>query len=144
MKIQVGLEFSHLRNFTSRLIYLHIKRVNLCSNDTMGTRNILRTTNHRCLKYAEKFNNVKEGKKTGPEIAYGPTHSYGSSMFELSRFHCTSSLQFFSLVSFVVSPFLLHLLMDIYIRLPKVHEIDSSRTFLPHVQSQNTRKDSIN
>ena len=41
MKIQVGLEFSHLRNFTSRLIYLRIKDVNLCSNDTMGLRNIL-------------------------------------------------------------------------------------------------------
>ena len=69
MKIQVDLEFSHLRNFTSRLIYLGIKRVNLCSNDTLGTRNILQTTNHRHLKYPEKFNNVKEGKKSGPEIA---------------------------------------------------------------------------
>ena len=85
MKIQVGLEFSHLCNFTSRLIHLRIKRVNLCSNDTMGTRNILQTTNHRHSKYPEKFNSVKEGKKLGPEIAYGRTHSYGSSAFELSR-----------------------------------------------------------
>ena len=28
-------------------------------------RNILRTANHRHLKYPEKFNNVKEGKKIG-------------------------------------------------------------------------------
>ena len=88
MKTQVGLKFSHLRNFTSRLIYLRIKRVNLCLNGTKGTRNILRTTNHQNSKYPEKFNNIKEGKKSGPEIAYGQTHSYGSSAFVLSRFHC--------------------------------------------------------
>ena len=41
MKIQVGLEFSQLRNFTSRIIYLRIKRGNFSSNDTMGMRNIL-------------------------------------------------------------------------------------------------------
>ena len=67
--------------------------MNLCSNDTMGTRNILRSTNHRHSKYPEKFNNVKEGKKSGPEIAYGQTHSYGSLAFELSRFHCISSVR---------------------------------------------------
>ena len=88
MKIQVGLEFPHLRNFTSWWIYLRNKCVNLCSNDTMGTTNILRTTIHRHSKYQEKFNNVKEGKKSGPEITYGRTHSYRSSAFELSRFHC--------------------------------------------------------
>ena len=55
----------------------------------MGTKNILRTMNHRHSKYPEKFNNVKERKKSGPEIAYGRTHSYGSSTFELSRFHCS-------------------------------------------------------
>ena len=65
-----------------------MKRVNLCSNDTMRTRNILRSTNHRHSKYLEKFNNVKEGKKSGPEIEYERTNSYGSSAFELSRFHC--------------------------------------------------------
>ena len=91
VKFQVGLEFSNLRNFTSRLIYLRIKGVNLCLNDTMGTRNILRTTNHRHSKYPEKTNNVKEGKKSGPEIAYGLTHSYRSSTIELSRFRCTSN-----------------------------------------------------
>ena len=69
MEIQVGLEFSHLCNFSSRLIYLRIKHVNLCSNDTMGTRNILRTKNHQHSKYQEKFNNVKEGKKSGPEFS---------------------------------------------------------------------------
>ena len=88
MKNQVGLEFSHLRNFTSRLVYVRTKRVNLCSNDTMWTRNILRTTKHRHSKYPEKIKNVKEGKKYGPEIAYGRTHRYGSLAFELSRFHC--------------------------------------------------------
>ena len=51
-------------------------------------RNILRTTNHQHSKYPEKFNNVKEGKKSGPEIAYARTHSYGSLAFVLSRFHC--------------------------------------------------------
>ena len=71
MKIQADLEFSQLRNFTSRSIYLRFKRVNLCSNDTMGTRNILLTTNRGHSRYPEKFNNVKEGKKSGPEIAYG-------------------------------------------------------------------------
>ena len=81
---------SHLHNFTSRLIYLRIKCVNLCSNDTMGNRNILQTTNHQHSKYSEKFNNVEEGKKSGPEILYGRRHSYGSSAFELSRFHCMS------------------------------------------------------
>ena len=54
----------------------------------MGTTNVLRTTNHQHSKYLEKFNNDKEGKKSGPEIAYGQTHSYGSPAFELSRFHC--------------------------------------------------------
>ena len=88
MKIQPGLEFSHLGNFTSRSVYLRIKRVNLCSNDSLGTRNILLTTNHQHSKYPEKFNNVEEGKKSEPEIAYGRTHSYGSLAFELSRFHC--------------------------------------------------------
>ena len=62
--------------------------MNLCSNNTLGTRNILRTMNHRHSKYPEKINNNKERKKLGPEIAYGGTHSYGSSAFELSRFHC--------------------------------------------------------
>ena len=62
--------------------------MNLCSKDTMGTRNILGTTNHRHSKYPEKFNNVTEGKKSGQEIAYGQTHSYRSLAFELSRFHC--------------------------------------------------------
>ena len=39
------------------------------------------------------------------------------------------------------------LLTDIHIPLPKIHEIDSSRIFLPHVQnerSQNAREASIN
>ena len=45
------------------------------------------STNYRHSKYPEKFKNVKEGKKSGPEIAYG-SHSYGSLMFELSRFYC--------------------------------------------------------
>ena len=54
----------------------------------MGTRNILRTTNYQHSKYPAKFNNVKEGKKWGPVIAYGRTHSYGSLAFKLSRFHC--------------------------------------------------------
>ena len=44
--------------------------------------------NCRHLKYPEKFNNVKEGTKSRPEIAYGRTHNYGSVAFELSRFHC--------------------------------------------------------
>ena len=35
----------------------------MCSNDTTGTRNILRTTNDRHSKYPEKFNHVKERKK---------------------------------------------------------------------------------
>ena len=68
-----------------------MKCVNLCSNDyTMGTINTLRTTNHQHSKYPEKINNVKEGKKSGPEIAYGRTHSYGSSSIELWRFHCNN------------------------------------------------------
>ena len=46
------------------------------------TRNIPRTTNHQQSKYPEKFNDVKEGKKPGPEIAYRQTHSYGLSAFE--------------------------------------------------------------
>ena len=62
--------------------------MNYCSNDTMGTGNILQTTNHGHSKYLEKSNNVKEGKNSGPEIAYGQTHSYRSLAFELSRFHC--------------------------------------------------------
>ena len=90
MKIQVGLEFSHLRNFTSRLIHLRIKRVILCLNDTMETRNILRNMNHRHSKYPENFNNVKEGKKIGTGDSIRITHSYGSLAFELSRFHCRS------------------------------------------------------
>ena len=62
VKIQLGLEFSHVRNFTSWWIYLSNKRVNLCSNDTMRTRiyNELRTTDIRSIR--KKFNNVKEGK----------------------------------------------------------------------------------
>ena len=67
-----------------------MKCVDLCSNDSMGTRNILLTTNHRHSKYPENFNNVREGKKSGSEIAYGRTHSYGSLAFELSRFHCNT------------------------------------------------------
>ena len=67
VKIQVGLAFSHLRNFTGRLIYLCFKHVNLCLNDAMETRNILRTTNHQHSKYSEKLNNNKEGKKSGPD-----------------------------------------------------------------------------
>ena len=66
--------------------------MNLCSNDTMGDEKY--TTNYEpsTFKYPEKFNNVKEGKKSGPKIAYGQTQSYGSSAFELSRFHCTCIL----------------------------------------------------
>ena len=48
------------------------------------------TTNHRHSKYLEKFNDVAEEKKSGPEIAYGRTHTYGSLALKLSRFHCTS------------------------------------------------------
>ena len=59
----------------------------------------------------------------------------------------------FLLLSFFRSRFLsrftcfLCLLTDIYIPLPKIHNIDSSRRFLPHVQnarSQNAREASIN
>ena len=64
----------------------------MCLNDTTGTRNILHTTNHQHSKYWEKFNKVKEGKKSGPEIAYRRKRSYGSSAFELSRFHCIFNL----------------------------------------------------
>ena len=59
----------------------------------------------------------------------------------------------FLLLSFSHSSFFsrfscfLCLFTDIYIPLPKIHEIDSSRTFLPHVQnecSQNSQEASIN
>ena len=45
----------------------------------------------------------------------------------------------FSPFFFLLFLFLLYsllLLTDIYIPLPKIHEIDSSRTFLPHMQNQ--------
>ena len=99
--MQVGLEFSHLHNFISKLIYLRIKYVNLCSNDTLGITNTLQSMNHLHSKYPEKFNNVKEGKKLGPEIAYGQTHNYGSSAFELSRFHCNQLNNKISVIFFV-------------------------------------------
>ena len=67
--------------------------MNLCLNDTMGMRNMLQITNHRHSKYSEKINNVKVGKKSGPQIADGQTHSYGSSAFELSSFHCNLSFK---------------------------------------------------
>ena len=35
-----------------------------------------------------KINNVKDGKKSRLETEYGQTHSYRSSAFGLSRFHC--------------------------------------------------------
>ena len=66
--------------------------MSLCSNDTIWTRNILQTMNHRHSKYLEKFINVKEGKKSGPEIAYERTHSYRSSAFELLRFLCSNKM----------------------------------------------------
>ena len=58
----------------SKLIYLRTERVNFCLNDTMGTRNILQTTNHQHSKYLEKFNNVKEGKKSGPDEHIATDH----------------------------------------------------------------------
>ena len=58
----------------------------------------LRTTN---IKYLEKFNDVKEGKKSGPEIAYRRTHSYGSSTFELSTFHCILNQKSMVLLVFI-------------------------------------------
>ena len=51
------------------------------------------------------------------------------------------------LVSSLVSPSLLFFLTDIYIPLPKIHETDPSRTFLPHMEnesSQHAQEASIN
>ena len=47
------------------IVWEWVKRVNSCSNNTMGMKNILQSTNHRHSKYPEKFNNGKEGKKSG-------------------------------------------------------------------------------
>ena len=49
----------------------------------------LQTTDIQSIR---KNFSVKEGKKLGPEITYGRTHSYVSPAFKLWRFHCILSL----------------------------------------------------